>query len=212
MPRLDEPWNIFNMICSAQFKTSGDDVDWSISIDDETRKVWLIFKESNSKRDWKNNFRFPVKVYKKQKSCLRVASGWGDAWKSCNDEIMDAFIKVTQEHRGYVPVICGWSYGGAIALLAAEDFHFRTERFAYVMTFGAPKPLWGKKSQNYVHTCCYRAIQYAHINDVVPLLPPLPGYKRLSTYKCGKGRRKLKELLHPEIYHCIYGKEEIYYE
>lgn len=210
MPRLNRPWDIFNMICSTQFKTSGDDVDWCVTVDDESHTVWLIFKESNSKRDWKNNFRFPVKVYKKQESCMRVASGWGNAWKSCNDEIMDAFIKVTKEYEHYSPAICGWSYGGAIALLALEDYHFRTKRYAHLITFGAPKPLWGRKTQEYVRRCGFVEKQYANINDVVPLLPPLPGYRRLNTFNCGKGRRGLRELFHPEIYHCIYGKEEIY--
>lgn len=210
MPKLTEPWNIFNMICSAKFNTSGDDVDWCVRVDDADRKVWLIFKESDSKKDWQNNFRFPVKVYKNQQSCLKVASGWGDAWKSCNDEVMEAFIKATKKYPEYFPVICGWSYGGAIALLALEDFHFRTNKLAVLVTFGAPKPLWGRKTQDYVSSCCLIGRQYSHIDDLVTLLPPFPGYCRIATITCGSRKRSLLKLFRPGIYHCIYGKEEIY--
>jgi hypothetical protein len=210
MPKLSKPWEIFQMIRNTKYQTSGDDVDWAVHVDHDSHTVWLLFKETNSKRDWQNNFKFPAKVYKNQESCLKVASGWGSAWKSCNEIIMSAFIKALEEHTNYSPAISGWSYGGAIALLALEDFYYRKKRFAHLITFGAPKPLWGKKTQEYVRGCGFIVKQYTHINDIVPLLPPFIGYHRLNTELCGKGRRSITKLIHPEIYHCEYGKEEIY--
>lgn len=75
-----------------------------------------------------------------------VAKGWADAYKSANDLIMEKLISVLKPD--YNVEICGWSYGGAVALLAAEDFYFRTKIKPDVITFGAPKPLFGNKTKN----------------------------------------------------------------
>ena len=196
---------LFKVITNIKdWKTAGDDVQYSIfSLDDY---CYLVFQQSGSKRDWINNFNFPVKLYKNQESCLLVARGWGNAYKSCNDEVMKAFI--SQLH-GKTPVICGWSYGGAMSVIAAEDFNYRARLKPIVITYGAPKPLFTKKCQSYVMSCVKEVRQYSHVNDVVTLLPPFLGYRRLTTTKIGKGFCILK-LFQPEKYHCIYGNKEEY--
>ncbi len=207
--RPNELYNIIKHTRHSDYIASGDDVQWRVWVDDKEEVVRLIFEESSGKVDWKNNLKFPVKLYKKQKSCLKVAKGWGDAYKSCNDEIMAKFIAEVFSHEDYKIEICGWSYGGAMSLLAAEDFHYRTTYKANVITFGAPKPLWGKKTQNYVRSCVNEVKQYTHVNDCVPLMPPLPGYKRLVTNKIG-GKTDFFKLFAPDVYHCIYGEESLY--
>lgn len=177
-----KPWELFNLIKSIkheEYITSGDDVQWTIKVDDVEKVVRLIFEESCGNTDWKNNLNFPMKLYKKQESCIRAARGW--------------------------------SYGGAVALLAAEDFHYRTGKKASVYTFGAPKPLWGKKTREYVRSCVNEVKQYSHVNDCVPLMPPFPGYTRLSTDHIG-GKRNFFKLFNPWKYHCIYGEESLYKE
>ena len=207
---LSKPWEVYEMIRNASFTKSGDDVDWTVIVDEQYQHVWLVFEESTTDCDWKNNLKFPVKLYKNQESCIRAASGWGDAWKSCNDLIMETFIAEVKKHPNFTPAICGWSYGGAISLLAAEDFYFRTKKKVSVITFGAPKPLWGKKTQEYVRSCCSYVAQWAHVNDCVPAMPPLPGYKRLVTDPCGDKFNIFKRLFKADIYHCLYGDEHIY--
>ena len=209
-----KPWELFNLIKSIkheEYITSGDDVQWTVKVDDVEKVVRLIFEESCGNTDWKNNLNFPMKLYKKQESCIRAARGWGNAYKSCNDEIMQKIIFATEIAPDYQIHICGWSYGGAVALLAAEDFHYRTGKKASVYTFGAPKPLWGKKTREYVRSCVNEVKQYSHVNDCVPLMPPLPGYTRLSTDHIG-GKRNFFKLFNPCKYHCIYGEESLYKE
>lgn len=204
------PWEVYEMIKTVDFTKSGDDIDWTVVTDEGFKHVWLVFEESTTKRDWRNNLKFPVKLYKNQESCIRAASGWGDAWKSCNDLIMEAFIAEVNKHPDFTPAVCGWSYGGAISLLAAEDFYYRTKKKPSVVTFGAPKPLWGKKSQEYVRGCCSVVRQYVHVNDCVPAMPPLPGYKRLVTDVCGDKFNLFKWLFKADVYHCLYGDKNIY--
>lgn len=207
-----QPWILFSMIKDIphkEFITSGDDVQWIIKVDDREQKVRLIFEESNDKRDWQNNFDFPARVYKKQTSCLRVARGWGNAYKSCNDIIMRTLIQTSKLYNDYKVEICGWSYGGAMSLLAAEDFHFRTGIKPDVVTFGAPKPLFGKKCKEYVLSCVGTVKQYAYVNDCVPLMPPFPFYDRVDTTYIG-GKCSFLKLFKPNVYHLIYGEKELY--
>lgn len=207
-------WELFNLIKSikhSEYTTSGDNVQWIIKVDDVNKVVMLIFEETADKRDWINNFNFPVKIYKKQESCLLAARGWGNAYRSCKDEVMYAMEVAIDIAKDYDFHICGWSYGGALSVLAAEDFYYRFHKKASVYTFGSPKPLWGKKAQRYVRSCINDIRQYNHINDCVTLLPPFVGYKRVVKNKIGKGF-SLCKLFNPNVYHCIYDEEKLYKE
>lgn len=208
-----KPWDLFKIIKETDhqvYNESGDHVNWMVRVDDEEKVVRLIFEESNGKRDWLNNLAFPVKPYKKQQNVLWVAHGWCNAYKSCNDEIQEAFIKMLNKHNDYYPEICGWSYGGAMAVLAAEDFYFRTKTKPNVYTFGAPKPIFGKKSKKHVESCCNEIKQYANVNDCVVVMPPFPGYKHINKIKVGNRKFNLIEWFKPKIYHTIYDDESIY--
>lgn len=207
------PWDLFKMIKDTDhsaFDEEGDHVNFMVKVDHDEKIVRLIFEESDGKKDWINNLRFPIKPYKKQENTLWVAYGWGNAYKSCNDQIQDRFIKALSENPEYSPVICGWSYGGAMAVLAAEDFYFRSKIKPTVITFGAPKPIFGKKSKNHIKSCCKEIIQYANVNDCVCILPPFIGYKHINKVKVGARRFNLIEWFKPKIYHTIYDDEKIY--
>lgn len=207
-----KPHDLFNVIGRERgYITSGDSVQWKVKTDHEEKAVYLVFQESADKRDWINNFNFPKKIYKKQESCLRVSRGWGNAYKSCNDEIINVLIDESKKNEYYTVNIVGWSYGGALSLLAAEDYYFRTKKKANVCTFGAPKPLWGKKSREYVRSCINEIKQYSFINDIVVYLPPFLGYTRASTDKIGR-KFRLKELFNPNVSRCIYGDYSLYKE
>lgn len=205
-----EPHKIFSKILTNDYFTSGDFVDWVLLIDDVEQCIYLMFQGSNQKRDWQNNFNFPVKVYKKQESCLMVARGWGNAWKSCNDEIMASTIQAAENNPEYDLIICGHSLGGEMAILAAEDLYYRTEIHPVLVTFGAPKSIFGSKTAEYINWCCSGDVyQYADRNDIVPFLPPFPGYRHIKKIKIGE-RFSLKKLFNPIVYHMSYGDEKRY--
>lgn len=211
------PWELFAKIRDASYTTSGDSVDWTVQVNDNEKRVYLLFEESRGKRDWINNLNIfvkiykhlPKKLYKQQESSIKAARGWGDAWKSCNDEVMEALIKARQEHPDYAVYIAGWSYGGAMTVLAAEDYHYRTGEKPFIVTFGAPKPLFSGPCQEYVRSCIAAAWQWSNNNDCVCAMPPFPGYHRINTMECGD-RFNLIKWFKPGIYHCMYGDKEIY--
>lgn len=206
---MRKPYELMQLMFETVYTKSGDDVDYAVVIKEKERSIYLIFQQSASKRDWQNNFNFPVKPYKNQESCLMVARGWGKAYKSCNDEIMQKLICAWDSRRLYDIVITGWSYGGAMAILAAEDFFHRTLRKPKLITFGAPKPIFGMRTLRYVLLCVQDCKQYVNRNDVVPLLPPFPGYKQLNKIKVGEKFNFFK-LFNPAKYHCKYDKKELY--
>ena len=204
----NELFNYLKSIKHDEYITSGDDVQYLVRTFHDEKRIRLMFEESCGKTDWKNNFNFPIKPYKYQENVLWYARGWAKAYKSCNDEIMKMLLQAHNENPDYEIEICGWSYGGAMSLIAVEDFYYRYKIKSIVTTFGAPKPLFGCKTRKTVLNCCKEVKQYAHRNDCVPLMPPLPGYCMGNKIKVGK--KKLFGLFHPDIYHCIYGDESLY--
>lgn len=54
------PDELFNLIKKTKFEKVGDDVDFAVLVFPEEKTVRLIFEESASKRDWQNNFNFPI--------------------------------------------------------------------------------------------------------------------------------------------------------
>ena len=115
-----------------EYNRLGDDLNYSIAIVEG--HACLFFEETRSRRDWINNLSFQRKLYKRQQSCMKVHGGYGRVWKSANDYIMAEFHKVVVTTKK-VPMITGWSYGGAMALLAAEDFHYRYHITPQVVTY-----------------------------------------------------------------------------
>lgn len=193
-----KPADIFLMIKKASYTKTGDDVDWTITEADG--RTWLLFEESTTKRDWIINFNFPRKLYKFQKHPLLIHGGYGKSWKSANDTIMAEATK----HEDLI--IAGWSFGGAMAVLAAEDYYYRTGRKATVVTFGAPKVAGCKRTADFLRSCG-DFTQYADECDAIPLLPPFPGYHQINKTKVG-GPFCILKWKDAEYYHCNYDKEE----
>lgn len=205
-----KPSELYKKIQATTYTKSGDDVYWAIEINEQEQTIYLIFAPSNSKCDWVNNFSFPVKVYKRQQSKIRCAIGWRNTWKSCNDEIMSALLNyyTSKQYKDYKLIITGWSYGGAISLLAAEDWTWRTGYKPEVITFGAPKPFWGSKSRKYLLHVLGEVKEYCHKSDIVTYCPPFTGYKHVKKESIGKFN--LFRLFNSYTWHCCYGDEDWY--
>lgn len=199
---------LFHMLeHEVEFKKIGLDVDYAIKRYDDEKILRLFFQGSRSKTDWLLNFNFPVKAYKKQQNKLKYHAGWIKAYKSANDEIMSEFVKEADTYQGYRIEIIGHSLGGALAVYAAEDFNFRTGKKPVLITFGAPKAVFGKKTQKRLLDSCSEIHQYAHKDDLVPMIPPC--YKHLNKISCGK-KFSLIEFFKFVWYHTHYDEESYY--
>lgn len=199
--------DIYNQILNVKYEKVGKDVDVFVDLDPVDYTLKVYFLGSNSKVDWKTNFNFPCKVYKRQKSCLKAHRGFVKAFKSTNDIIIEKMLKLAEEFsiplEELVVTFIGHSFGGAMAVLAAEDFYFRTNKKPNVITFGAPKILGNKKSVEYIKSCCDEIFQFAHWNDIVTHVPPF--FYHVKKHRLGKFN--FINLFKPQIYHLIYGKD-----
>ena len=84
----------------------GDDVDYKIIVDDNDKIVYLLFKKSDSKRDWQNNFAFTCVMYKNK--LMKIHRGYARAYLSCNDVIISEFISIFVVSLSFTIVLSFW--------------------------------------------------------------------------------------------------------
>lgn len=201
--------DLFKDIKSAKYKTVGDSVDYCIQVLDD--RIRLLFECSNGQRDWVNNFDFPIKPYKHQENTLLYHRGFARAYNSAKDIIMAELIPLMSQHKDKVVEVSGWSHGGALAVIAAEDIYYRTGEEVSLITYGAPKVCYGQKTRKRLIESCFFAVQLANNNDIVPLQPPFLFYCHVNKIKIGAEDFSLKKLFNPKKYHCIYDDIETYH-
>lgn len=183
-------------------KTKKHELNYSIMIFSDG--IYLLFQESDGKKDWKDNLNFfPIytKVYKEQESPLKCHRGFVKEYKSGNDTIMSELYEASEMYPNSKIVIAGWSNGAAMATLACEDFFFRTGIKCEVVTFGSPKVCFDKKSASYIYSCCSSFREYCHQSDIVTKLPPFG--EHINEYKLGK---LSLGIFNPWKYHTEYDK------
>ena len=187
------------------YKTAGDDVQYCILRNPIEKKVYLIFQETRSDYDWKVNLDFPCKPYKHQNKFYLVHRGYARTWKSCNDTIMEELISAWKLDTSVQIIICGWSYGGAMAQLAAEDFYYRTQHKPDLTTFGSPKILYFYRTKKHFKNSCNEIKQYAQINDFTTWCVPFPFVHHIKKIKCGD-KFSLKKIFKTEYNHTHYNE------
>jgi hypothetical protein len=124
---------LFNTI--SNWDTIGTDTQYKIL--DFPDEVVIIFCPSNSKADWRINFSFPKKPYKRMATPFYVHGGFLKEWKGIHDH----FLKFARTCNKPI-TITGWSYGGAMATLCYEDIWFNQvfKRCKMkLITFGSPR-------------------------------------------------------------------------
>lgn len=219
---VDPAW-LFKNKCNVNSNTyihTGDHLDYYIWVDDLGKAVYLIFEQSNGDRDWQNNFRFAKVVYKNQKSPIKAHKGFVHVYKSANDEVMNNYLQVLGDHPSYDSIVTGWSMGGALAHLAAEDINFRTRTDTnepntgvkpILITFGSPQVLWGDDTVKYFRNCCSKIYNFSHIRDIVTEVPLWKwGYRVAAKVKIALNKKNPLLWFNPHTTHTHYYVDEYY--
>lgn len=202
---------LFNFLYHYEhFKTVGEHLDYDVYVDENDKKVRLMFQHTNGNLDWKTNFTFPKKPYRNQKNHMYVHGGWIKQYKSANDLIMNEYIEVVKKYPDYKCEINGFSMGAALAQIAAEDFYFRTGIKPSVVAFGCPKPFFGKKTRKYVESCIDIENSYLinDCNDIVSKVVPFIGWKHMKDEtKVALEKKCFFKLFNAVKFHTNYDKE-----
>jgi hypothetical protein len=149
--------------------------DYAIKRDGDTLKIF--FEWSDGKKDWMNNFDFPIKPYHHMKNLWFCHRGFLKVWKSIEPylvaEIGNPEIKKIE--------IVGYSHGAAIALLCYEYCIFnRPDCDVQGVGFGCPRVFWGfiaKKVKERFKN--FKVVRNGR--DIVTHVPPaLFGFRHIS--------------------------------
>lgn len=189
------------LIDHVSYETYGQDTQ--VHFEEKEGSLIVAFCGSNSKVDWKNNFHFWKKPYKRMEISYRVHSGFLRAWKACRDDVMNRIKSFNPQSI----IITGHSYGGAIATFCMEDcwFQFPELRGGKLkcVTFGAPRILgilnYKKIKERWEGTTLLN-----NGSDVVPCVPPFFFLFRHVVPQTHLGKmRHWYEFFRPDKYHML---------
>lgn len=179
---------LFKKCLGASYTHTAAGGDYAIELDGDT--IYLLFEWSDGKEDWKNNFNYPAKPYKRMNDVWYCHRGFLKVWKAMRTEIestVERLLVLSPEVKNIVCV--GYSHGAALAVLATEDMEYIYGKSYEVSGygFGAPRVLWGivpKAVKDRLR--CFTSV--CNIPDIVTHVPPvLFGFRNAGTLaKIGK--------------------------
>lgn len=182
---ITEPWQV---IGTTQYK---------FVEDKEKNVVYIVFECSREKEDWKVNFSFPAKPYKRMTQVWFAHGGFLEKYKEIRDIL---FQQIEQFGKNKYYFILGYSHGGGLATLLIEDMIFNGYN-AYAHVFGSPRVVWGFLPKEVKS----RFVMTRHCNrgDIVTHLPFLfMGFRDACLQKIRYGKPALISHLphYPERY------------
>ena len=179
-----EQQKFYDIKHTTDYKVVGEDIDYKVFVDDQKKQVVLQFEESDSRQDWIHNFQFlpwPLKLTGKGVKVMNeritdkgkivwTTRGYACAYKSTKAIPVQELLTESARHLDYDIVIRGWSFGSAMAKIAARHliFLFHALRPKYTIdeltTYGDVKcwlnPFYSAKKQ------CKRIREYVNANDL----------------------------------------------
>ena len=161
--------HIFQKCLDAKYIHVENAGDYAIERDGS--RLYIYFECSNGKTDWKNNFDFPAKPYKRMgKTSWFAHRGFLKVWKSIEPHI-EKYIK---DETVYSIYTVGYSHGAALAVLCHEYIWYnRPDIRDYIegYGFGCPRVFWGIKTSK-IKERWNRFVVIRNIDDIVTHVPP----------------------------------------
>lgn len=131
-------------------------------------KECIYFEWSNGATDWRNNFDFPAKPYRKMNDIWFCHRGFLKVWKTIEPHLVDV---ITNPNIKEIEIV-GYSHGGAIAQLCYEYVRFhRPDVVVTGIGYGAPRVVWGPVKKE-VKDRFAGFLVVKNGRDIVTTLPP----------------------------------------
>ena len=163
---------LFKRCLNAKYIHTENGGDYSIEIQDKT--LYLLFQWSKGKEDWKNNFRFPAKAYKKGDNRWYCHGGFLRVWKSVRDQLEPRVLSILKTTEIDTIVCVGYSHGAALAGFATEDMEFIYNSCYSIegYGFGCPRFVFGLIPK-IVKARFSKFTVIRNIPDIVTHVPPV---------------------------------------
>ena len=111
---------------SSDYEVVGEDLDYKIMVNHESKEVIIQFEESDSEEDWHNNYLFFPWPLKLDNKVVWTTYGYAKIYKSSQNIPIDQFCEQIEKYPDYKIVIWGWSLGSAIAKILARHLIIRS--------------------------------------------------------------------------------------
>lgn len=200
----EEQQKFYDIKHTSEYRVVGDDIDYQIIIDDESKRVILQYEESDSNTDWWNNLLFIPWILKLDNKTVWTTLGYARAYKSTENEPLAEFIIQVLSHPDYKSCIWGWSFGSAMAKITARHFNLRiSKELDELTTFGDVKCFVNPFKKPY----CKRIREYWTPNDFIAHhCVPFYHSDKKCRYKVGPKLNIFNELFKTEYYHTHYDE------
>ncbi len=154
----------------------------------KNRTLIIAFRGSDSKKDWKADFKFwgTMIPYNNFSHKIRVHSGFISTYKCQN--VRGKIHKFINEDIKKI-FVTGHSYGAALALLCAIDLKYNFPDKNYeVVVFGCPR-VGNNAFKKFYNLRLFKTIRVENRRDIVPKVPfVFLGYRHVGAkIKIGKG-------------------------
>ena len=196
----------------SQWETAGEDTQYRIKFNEDTKEAIVAFYGSNSKSDWIADLSFWKKPYKRMSTTFYVHAGFLKRWKVARDTVIDKLESLEPKSI----TVVGHSYGGAVALLCMEDCWFRfihsregkedsLKGKIRCITFGAPRIL-GIYNYKKIKERWEGTTEYFNGSDIITCVPPKYFLYRHPVKRTHIGEKYSfsKMLFHSKDYHSIW--------
>ena len=162
-------YRLFQQCLHVPYLQVGTSANYALQRQGKT--LYIYFQDSNGAQDWKTNFNFPAKAYKRMGKTVWFAHrGFLKIWKELEPVLA---ADILDPHFDKI-VIVGYSHGGALAALCHEYVWYHRPDLRATLEgygFGAPRVFWGLKNpavkQRWANFTVIR-----NLDDLVTHLPP----------------------------------------
>lgn len=147
------------------------DVNGFIGYRTEDETIYVVFRGTQSIRDWIDDFHIRQIDYFLCDEC-KVHKGFIEAEQAVIRDVIEEVNVLRDKFENYNIVITGHSLGAALATLSAVDLN-NLNVSAQLFVFGSPR-IFNEEAARYVsENIIPNFVHVSHNKDIVPHLPPL---------------------------------------
>jgi len=213
---LLHPSQLFTTIYSQEgYQVVGRNMNYKFHIDTGAQIIYVCFQHSQGVSDWLYNIlALPSRMEPYEGCGWWVHKGFATVWRSGNYIIMNQLLRLVgmPQMANFDIVFCGFSHGGPLAMLAAENWYRIMGQRCQCITFGSPKLAWGDAARSVLNRAMILT-NWINRADAITALPfEWWGFLHVLIHLVNVRRIPILSLFNVWRHHQIYNRPEIYPE